>query len=100
MRTSTDVHRSAPVLAHHQIRIDAPLETIWHVHIDVNSWPSWHPRHFDADLDGAFEVGAPLEWTSFDFTVTSTIYELSEPSRVLCGGTASGTTGIHEWTLA
>ena len=97
---STDVDRSAPVLAHHEITVDAPLETIWRLHSDVNSWPSWHTDITHAHLDGAFEIGASFEWTSFDFTVTSTIYELSAPSRVLWGGTASGITGIHGWVFS
>ena len=38
-----------------------------------------------------------LHVDSFGFTVTSTIYEVVECSRVLWGGTADGITGVHEW---
>ena len=41
MATPIDVDRSAPVLAHHEVEIRAPLEKVWQLHIDVNSWPSW-----------------------------------------------------------
>ena len=41
MAIPTDVDRSAPVLAHHEVEIQAPLDTVWQLHIDVNDWPSW-----------------------------------------------------------
>ena len=41
MATPTDVDKSAPVLAHHEVEIRAPLATVWQLHIDVNNWPSW-----------------------------------------------------------
>jgi hypothetical protein len=50
-------------------------------------------------LDGVFEPGASFDWTSFGFSVTSTIYDVAEQARVLWGGTAGGITGVHEWTF-
>ena len=41
--------------------------------------------------------GAAFTWTSYGFTVTSTIYDVKERSRILWGGTADGITGVHEW---
>jgi hypothetical protein len=35
MDTPTDVDRSAPVLAHHEVVIPAPLDTVWQLHIDA-----------------------------------------------------------------
>jgi hypothetical protein len=39
-------------------------------------------------MDGAFQPGASFEWTSYGFTVVSTIYAVAERARVLWGGTA------------
>ena len=36
MAIPADVDRSAPVLAHHEVEIRAPLHTVWQLHIDVN----------------------------------------------------------------
>ena len=41
MAMPTDVDRSAPVLANHEVEIRAPLDTVWQLHIDVNDWPRW-----------------------------------------------------------
>jgi Polyketide cyclase / dehydrase and lipid transport len=104
--TPGGIDGDAPVLARHEIAIQAPLETIWQLHIAVNDWPSWQPDIPVAQLAGAFEPGSSFEWTSSGFSVTSTIYDVSPPagavsprSRTLWGGTAQGITGIHEWTF-
>ena len=101
MTTPTGIDRDAPVIARHEIDINAPLETVWRLHTDVNDWPAWQTDITAARLDdGPFEPGASFEWTSHGLTVVSTIYAAADHARVLWGGTASGITGIHEWLFA
>ena len=100
MNTPTDIDHAAPVVAHHEIDVNAPLEVVWGLHADVNAWPSWHPDITAAHLSGAFVPGNSFDWTSYGFSVTSTIYAVEDQSRVLWGGTANGITGVHEWTLS
>ena len=100
MATPTDVDKSAPVLAHHEVEISASLDTVWRLHIDVNKWPSWQEAITEAHIDGPFEPGNSFEWSSYGFGVTSQIYEVSDRSRTLWGGTAGGITGVHEWVFA
>jgi Polyketide cyclase / dehydrase and lipid transport len=97
MATPTDVDRSAHVLAHHEVEIRARLDTVWQLHVDVNNWPSWQEAITEAHIDGPFEPGNSFDWSSYGFDVTSQIYEVSDRSRTLWGGTAGGITGIHEW---
>src|SRR5215471_17048357 len=64
MTTPTDIDRTAPVIVHHQIDINAPLETIWRLQTNVNNWPAWQADITAARLDGPFEplphpVGRP-----------------------------------------
>lgn len=100
MDTPADVDRSAPVLAHHEVEIRAPLGTVWQLHIDVNGWTSWQEAITEAHIDGRFEPGNSFDWSSYGFAVTSEIYEVSERRRTLWGGTAGGITGVHEWLFA
>jgi hypothetical protein len=100
MSVPTDVDIDAPVRAHHETDIDAPLDTVWQLHTDVNAWPSWQAEITAAHIDGAFQPGASFEWTSYGFTVVSTIYAVAERARVLWGGTAGGITGVHEWVFS
>ena len=98
MTMPTDIDRTAPVIARHEIDINAPLETVWRLQTDVNGWPAWQPDITAARLDGPFEPGNSFTWTSYGvFTVTSTIYAVAERARTLWGGAAGGVMGTHEW---
>ena len=100
MTTPTGIDRDAPVIAHHEIDIAAPLDTVWNLHTDVDAWPAWNLEVTAAKLDGAFAPGNSFTWTSYDFTVTSTIYIVEDHSRTLWGGAAQGIMGTHEWRFA
>ena len=98
MTMLTDIDRDAPVVTHHQVDIAAPLDLVWHLHTDVNEWPSWNPEITAAKIDGGFERGHSFTWTSWGVTVTSTIHIVEEDhSRTLWSGPAQGIMGIHEW---
>jgi hypothetical protein len=100
MAVPTDVDRAAPVIAVHEIDIEAPRDTVWRLHADVNAWPTWQTDITDAHIDGVLEPGVSFDWTSYGFSVTSTVYDLTEGARVLWGGTSGGITGIHEWVFS
>lgn len=93
------VDRGAPVLAQHGIDISAPVSRVWALHQDVSGWPAWQSDITAAQLNSAFAPGGSITWTSFGFTVTSTVYEVKDQSRVLWGGTSGGVTGVHEWVF-
>ena len=97
MTTPTGIDRDAPVIARHQIDINAPLDTVWQLQTNVNGWPAWQADITAARLDGPFEPGNSFTWTSYGFTVTSTIYAVADRARTLWGGAAQGLTGTHEW---
>jgi hypothetical protein len=78
MSIPTGVDGDAPVRAHHETDINAPLDTVWQLHADVNAWPTWQTDITAARIDGAFQPGASFEWTSYGFTVVSTIYAVAE----------------------
>jgi hypothetical protein len=100
MAVPTDVDRAASVIAVHEIDIEAPLDTVWRLHTNVNAWPTWQTDITAAHIDGALESGVSFDWTSYGFSSTSTVYGLTEGSRVLWGGTSGGTTGVHEWLFS
>ena len=97
MTSPRSVDTRAPVLAHHGIDIQAPLESVWAMHVDVNGWTSWNADITSAHLDGPFVPGASFDWESYGFPVTAHVYEVDTHHRILWGGTAGGITGVHEW---
>ena len=97
MTVPTAIDRAAPVIARHEIDIEAPLDGVWKLHVDVNAWPIWQTDITAAHINGALEPGVSFDWTSYGFSVTSTVYDVTEQTRVLWGGTSGGITGVHEW---
>ena len=100
MAIPTGIDGNTPVIARHEIGINAPLGLVWRLHTNVNNWPAWQTDITAARLDGPFEPGNSFTWTSNGFTVTSTIYAVAEGARTLWGGTAEGITGTHEWVYS
>jgi Polyketide cyclase / dehydrase and lipid transport len=100
MTVPSEIDGAAPVLAHHEIEIEAPLGEVWRLHTDVNTWTSWQKDITAASIEGAFEVGNSFRWSSYGLGVISTIYAITDHARVLWGGTGAGITGIHEWRFA
>ncbi len=100
MTVPTDFDRAAPVIAVHEVDIEATLDRVWRLHVDVNAWPTWQTDITAAHIDGALEPGVSFDWTSYGFSVTSTVYDLAERARVLWGGTSGGITGVHEWLFS
>lgn len=99
MNYPSDVDRNAPVLANVEIDIDAPRDTVWRLHTDVNAWPSRQTDITEAHLDQPLAVGASFNWTTYGMAITSSVYAIDEGSRILWGGEGNGITGIHEWTF-
>jgi Polyketide cyclase / dehydrase and lipid transport len=99
MSIPAGIDGNAPVRARHETDINAPLDTVWRLHTDVNAWPAWQTEITSAHINGAFQPGTSFEWTSYGFPVVSTIYAVAERARVLWGGTAGGITGVHEWVF-
>ena len=100
MSVPTGIDSDAPIRTRHEIDINAPLDTVWQLHTDVNNWPAWQTEITEAQLDGAFQPGNSFKWTSYGFTVVSTIYASAERARTLWGGPAAGITGVHEWVFS
>jgi hypothetical protein len=100
MSVPTGIDSDAPIRTRHEIDINAPLGLVWRLHTDVNNWPTWQTEITEAQLDRAFQPGNSFKWTSYGFTVTSTIYASAERARTLWGGPAAGITGVHEWVFS
>ena len=95
----TSIDESAPVIARHEIEINAPLDRVWGLHVNVAAWPTWNPDITVATLEQPFAPGASFLWHTAGLSIESTIYSVTERSRTLWGGRVSGITGIHEWTF-
>lgn len=94
------IDSDAPVISRHEIRIDAPLQVIWDLHVNVAGWPSWHPDIDGTQPKGPLNLEAVFGWQTAGLDITSTVAQFEAPHRrVVWGGPAHGITGVHVWTF-
>lgn len=99
MPSITGIDTSAPVISHQEIAINAPLDVVWGLHVDVPSWPIWNPDITEVTMEQRFAPGASFLWNTAGLSIHSTVYVIAERARTLWGGTVEGIIGIHEWTF-
>ncbi|WP_051274616.1 SRPBCC family protein [Cellulomonas sp. URHD0024] len=95
----TAIDESATVVVRREIRIQAPIDLVWRLRTDAAGWPAWQTDVDSAEVDGPLVPGASFRWSTHGLDVTSTVYAVDAPRRILWGGGAQGITGIHEWTF-
>jgi hypothetical protein len=61
MAVPPGIDRSAPVIALHEIDIEAALDAVWQLHVNVTAWPIWQTDITAAHIDGALEPGVSFD---------------------------------------
>ena len=97
MSANMEISRQAPVSASREIVIAAAPESVWAVHTNIDSWPTWHADISEAALDGPLEQGSTFRWRSGPGIITSTIQVAEPPVVIVWTGKALGTRAIHVW---
>lgn len=95
----TAIDTTAPVIVRREVRIAAPVDLVWRLHADVAGWPAWQADVDSAQADGPLVPGSTFRWSTHGLDVTSTVYSVDAPHRILWGGPAQGIDGVHEWTF-
>lgn len=93
------IDETAPVIVRLSIAIDAPLETVWAVHTDIDAWADWNADVEQAELDGPLVPGNSFTWRTHGLDITSTVRQLVPGERLVWGGPANGIEGVHVWTF-
>jgi uncharacterized protein YndB with AHSA1/START domain len=79
------------------IVIDAPIDRIWSLVVDVDRWPSWNKAVQSARLDGDVAPGSVFKWTSGGFGVTSTFRTVQPMTHLSWTCVAFGAHAVHSW---
>lgn len=94
-----EINLKAPVIAQHQITINAASETIWQILTDINQWAAWNPNISEARLEEALKPGSTFRWKSGGTAIVSTLQEIEPQRRMSWTGQVIGTRAIHTWML-
>jgi hypothetical protein len=57
-----ETNSNAPIISRHEITISAPLETVWRVLTQIDSWSDWNPDIAKANLTGPITVGKRMNY--------------------------------------
>lgn len=93
------IDKDAPVVVRLSTVIDAPVERVWALHTDVDSWAEWNADVDHAELDGPLLPGNSFNWKTHGLDIMSTVREIVPGERIVWGGPANGIEGIHVWTF-
>jgi uncharacterized protein YndB with AHSA1/START domain len=95
-----EINSNAPIRSCHEITINAPLETVWRVHTQINGWPDWNSDIAKANLTGPITVGTVFHWETAGMAIPSTIGEVVPLRKLAWSGETGGILGVHVWTFS
>lgn len=95
-----EINSNAPIISCHELTISAPLETVWRVHTQIDSWPDWNPDIAKATLTGPIAVGTVFHWETAGMGIPSAIGEVVPLRKLAWSGETGGILGIHVWNFS
>jgi hypothetical protein len=95
-----DISGTAPIVSHHDIIVQAPVESVWAAHTRIDEWPHWQPDITRAALAGPLASGSTFSWNTAGLDIVSVIDDVESPRRIAWHGEANGILGIHVWTFS
>jgi hypothetical protein len=95
-----DVNRRTPAFAAAEGVIRAPLELVWSIQSDIESWSRWNPAVSEARMLGPLTPGTQFRWRVGRVPIVSTLREVHPPHRLVWSGRSLGIRAIHVWCFA
>lgn len=93
------INENAGIRDSHSIIINADIDKVWNVLIDMENWPSWNPDVKKVTLDGDVAVGTYFSWVQGRTHGKSQIQTVDKPSTLAWTSKAKWVKRIYVWTL-
>lgn len=97
MVVQVEVNEKAPAVGSAEAVVMAPIETVWDVLSDFESWPSWNKSVSKLELKGDVKVGTSFVWVAGGSRIISKLMEVDPPKRIVWSGRTFGIRAIHVW---
>lgn len=92
-----NINKNAPVFAHKEIIIEAPIENVWNTQTDIEGWPTWQPDITSATLDGELKAGTIFHWKAKGLGIISKLHTVEKNRQIGWTGISLGMSAIHNW---
>jgi len=95
-----EIDKQAPLVSQKQIFIEAPPQTVWSIHTDIDNWSKWQRAIAESKVERRFAVGSVFRWKSGGLNVTSTIQVIKPGQEIAWTGRSKGAYAKHIWRFA
>lgn len=92
------INPDASIRDSQSVIINAPIQKVWEVLIDMPRWPEWNGDIKSVKVDEVKD-GAEFRWTLNGSTLTSTIRKVQAPELLSWTGSTKGIKAIQVWRL-
>jgi uncharacterized protein YndB with AHSA1/START domain len=95
--------RNAPVHVRNERVMRAPPEAVWAALLRAARWPEWYPNsshvRFLRGSPPDLAAGTMFRWTTFGFTIDSTVREFAPTERIAWDARGPGIDAYHAWVI-
>ncbi len=92
-----EIDFKSPLKAKKDIVIDAPVDIVWAIQSDIESWPKWQKEVSYAELQGKLIKGTIFNWKAMGMKITSELQEVSKNKIIGWTGKSIGMNAVHIW---
>ncbi|MEO9484515.1 MAG: SRPBCC family protein [Ekhidna sp.] len=93
------INENAGIRDSHSIIINADIDKVWDVLVDMENWPEWNPDVKKVTVEGAVEEGANFKWVQGRTHGQSQIQCVQKPSTLSWTSKAKLVKRIYVWSL-
>ncbi|WP_462249917.1 SRPBCC family protein [Ekhidna sp.] len=93
------INENAGIRDSHATIINADIEKVWNILVDMENWPSWNPEVKKVTLEGEVEEGTNFQWTQGRTHGNSQIQSVKKPNTLSWTSKAKLVKRIYVWSL-
>jgi uncharacterized protein YndB with AHSA1/START domain len=91
------INEEAPIIAKSSIEINTPIEKVWTILTEVQSWPDWQTEVTEVYLSGSLKEGSFFTWKAGGLHFKSKIHTMEPLKHFGWTGETFGAMAVHNW---
>ncbi len=93
------INENAGIRDSHSTIINANIEKVWDILVDMESWPNWNPEVKKVTVNGEVAEGTTFKWIQGRTHGNSQIQQVKKPSSLTWTSKAKLVKRIYVWSL-
>ncbi|GAB4239352.1 MAG: hypothetical protein Tsb0034_15370 [Ekhidna sp.] len=93
------INENASIKDQHSIVINAPIDKVWDILIDLQNWKEWNSDVKKMDVEGPIKAGTKFNWTIGRLKAQSQIQLIDKPQTLAWTEKSSWVKRIYVWSL-